>query len=176
MPGGTRAGALKRWAKPGHRELIRARLSAYAQNRTPAHRRALGAAISRTMQRTGGPWRGRHWSSEQRAHLALMTARYLSRRPYRNQVTRLDRALYRMLTEAGYSFIEQHQIGPYVVDAYDPTRNIAWEAYSAYWHELRERQRPGFDQRRIQSLMVNYGVAAVIVLSEQDLAPWIERG
>jgi very-short-patch-repair endonuclease len=80
-----------------------------------------------------------------------------------------ERQLYVLLTEAYGSegFIAQHPVGSFVLDAYTPEDNLAWEADGDYWH-----RRPGIaerDERRDQSLTSELGVTAVIRLTESEL-------
>ena len=129
-------------------------VSALGKPKSLDHRRKLADASRR---RTG--W---HHSPETRRKQAKETARYISQYP--SPKTSLEHALARLLTEAGFEFEEQKKFGRCVVDAYDPENGLVWEADGTYWH-----QDKNYEVKR-DSYLLSQGVAAVIHLTEKDLA------
>jgi very-short-patch-repair endonuclease len=116
------------------------------------------------------------WNHPTEAHRAILSeaaksriAGILKRQGEHRGPTKPERQLYVLLTEAYGSegFIAQHPVGSFVLDAYTPEDNLAWEADGDYWH-----RRPGIaerDERRDQSLTSELGVTAVIRLTESEL-------
>ena len=170
---GTRGSALKRWAIPGYKDKMRKIMSNVAKNRSPEHNARISATLKVAMRGEGNPFYGKHHTPETKATLSKATAAWLATQPFVS--TRLERALYLMLYEAGVDFRAQEQFGPYVVDAYDYGNNLAWEAFGSYWHGVREQQQPGYERRRRSALVGNFGLNYVVELGEDDLAPWLTR-
>ena len=102
---------------------------------------------------------------ERRKKIAHGVARYHYNFP--NKTTPIERAMYKMLAEWGIEdMAPQKRFGRYVVDIYDPQRNIAWEADGAYWHQDAAKQ----GKRDVA--LISQGLTAVIHLTESDLQPW----
>lgn len=118
--------------------------------------------------RLGGK-RPKDWSlsADARRRIAEGRAAWLSQQGFPWPETPLETALYKLLACARIECMAQKQMGRYVVDAYDPENGIVWEADSTYWHRDHERETV-----RDQYLL-NYGVAAVIHLGEDDLRKWM---
>lgn len=129
-----------------------------------------------TRLKIGAAQRGRVFAPEQLAHM-----RQAGRRRYQRPCeaekmiaalakgreakgpTWLERALARLLTEAGFAFEEQAQRGAYYVDAWVPEHRLIFEADGAYWHQnsAKERARDAY--------LLRGGAVAVIHLTEDDL-------
>jgi very-short-patch-repair endonuclease len=83
--------------------------------------------------------------------------------------TCLERALERFLTDVGLEFEGQVPRGVYHVDAYVSKFALVFEADGAYWHRNPRREAAR------DTYLVRGGAAAVIHLTEQDLALYIVR-
>lgn len=82
--------------------------------------------------------------------------------------TNLEFALDLLLQDAGLEYESQKRFGRYVVDAYVPSRGLAFEADGAYWHSDKAREA------RRDAYLVGRGIIAVVHLNEHDLAAWME--
>ncbi len=104
-------------------------------------------------------------SPEMRERVVVGAAKWIAHWP--KKPTNLEIALYKLLDMAAYRYERQKRFGRYVVDAYVPEINVAFEADGSFWHQdkLRERIR---DKRLCES------VKTVIHLGERDLLPIIQ--
>lgn len=89
------------------------------------------------------------------------TAKFFEKwnRPY----TKLEKQLYSMLIETGYSFIPQKCFGTRIVDAYLPDLNMVFEADGSYWHKDEEKKMIR------DNYLISKGVCSIIHLDEHDL-------
>lgn len=106
---------------------------------TPEHKRKIGEGISKIIAERGFPW----------------------------PPTPLEFSLDLLMQDTGFSYEAQVKIGRYIVDAWVPEYQIAFEADGGNWHKDRKR-----DTIRDKYLVEEKGVEAVIRLNEKDLAPW----
>ena len=83
--------------------------------------------------------------------------------------TKLEKGLYELLSSAGYDFERQARFNRYVVDAYVPSHNVAFEADGNYWHQDKSREI----QR--DSYLIAKGLYAVVHLTEEDLESWLRE-
>lgn len=104
---------------------------------------------------------GRRDSPEVKAKRAESVARFFDQWP--RPITSLERAMYHLLREAGFSFVCQKHVGSRIVDAYVPSHNLAFEADGAYWHNDPEKEIER------DEYLLSKGILAVIHLSEQEL-------
>lgn len=82
----------------------------------------------------------------------------------RKDYTSIEHILYRLLRQAEFTYISQYCLEPYVVDAFLPDYNLAFEADGKYWH----RNLQTHDAARDAYLFRRYGVT-VVGLSEDEL-------
>lgn len=113
---------------------------------------------------------GHHHSEEQRANirrgLQNMSAEALARMvlaPRTTHPTSLERRLYAMLENCWPDYKPQVRFGRYVVDAFVPSCNLAFEADGYPWHEDIER-----DAIRDAALL-KMGIGAVIHLRNAEI-------
>lgn len=95
---------------------------------------------------------------ERRAHL---TAAQMQRWP--KPKTILEKKLAKYLEEHGWAYEEQKGFGRYIVDAYVPSLNIAFEADGSFWHKDKERQRLR------DAYLIAHGIITVVHFTEDDL-------
>jgi very-short-patch-repair endonuclease len=77
-----------------------------------------------------------------------------------------------LLREAGFRCRYERVFGGrYSVDAYVPSRKIAFEADCHWGHE--EKRESGQEEARDAYLMAEHGLLAVIHLTKEDLRPFL---
>jgi len=148
-----------------------------------SHPPEFGKAISERMRGSKHPMWGKKASEETRKKLSVSHMGYIPSEITREKIaeaaarqfsaypfprTKLEVALYWLLATAGYCYSPQKQFGRYVVDAYLPIENLAFEADGEYWHN-----RPGAkerDSKRDQYLKSKFGLVEIVHIEECLLA------
>ena len=115
------------------------------------------------------PWnRGIPMREESKVKLAESAAKNHEKGSYLYRMGRptcLELSLRRLLQGAGFCIKEQVRFGRYVVDAYDPVHNIAWEADGSFWYSHQDKE----GEKRRDEYLLGRGVSAVIHLTDTDL-------
>ncbi len=89
----------------------------------------------------------------------------------RKHPTRGELALRTLLTEAGLDFEAEHVFSGFIIDAWVPSRRLAFEADGHWAHQL--KRASGYEEARDAYLIQEHGVLAVIHLTRDDLAPFL---
>lgn len=79
------------------------------------------------------------------------------------------RQLVAFLEGAGFELRTEEQFGRFSVDVYLPEEHLAFEADGIYWHDLNDRERPGYYNRRDIYLMEKFGLP-VVRITDVELA------
>ena len=93
-------------------------------------------------------------------------------RRHRTHPTKWETALRRLLRGVGFVCRYERRFGRYSVDAYVPSRRLAFEADGHGLGHYTKRDS-GYEEARDLYLMAEHGLLAVIHLSKDDLRPFL---
>ena len=120
--------------------------------------------IAEMSRKSGNSHRGRKHSEEHKRKNAEGVARARANGAYNTKPNKLELSLYCLLSQAGFEFDTEKRFGRYIADVYDPENGLIWEADGSYWHQDQEKELIR------DTYLLDRGIAAVIHLSEKDLA------
>lgn len=82
------------------------------------------------------PMTGKTHSTETRAKMSASAKKSAHNRTQHFGYTNIEKKLYNQLDIMDITYIKQHSIGYYIVDAYIPALNTVIEVDGEYWHSL----------------------------------------